>query len=142
MDNLRMDIVLVWLHVVGNLVWIGSILAVGAAIVSPFGDPRTRGQIATRIYLRLAVPAFLVSFVCGAARLLMDPRYYLKEHHWMHGKLLFALIVIALHHVIGGRAKKLGRGTVQEAGPTATLSLALAVSAVVAAFFAIVKIPG
>jgi ABC-type bacteriocin/lantibiotic exporter with double-glycine peptidase domain len=26
----------------------------------------------------------------------MDRKYYLSEHHWMHGKLLFALGVITL----------------------------------------------
>ena len=134
-----MDLLLVWLHVVGNLVWIGAILAVGVVILSKVGDAKTRGEIALGIYLRLAVPAFVLSFVCGAGRLLSDPSYYLKQHHWMHGKLVLALIVIALHHVIGGRAKKLARGTVQDAGPAAILSTVLAVAAVGAAFLAIYK---
>jgi protoporphyrinogen IX oxidase len=73
--------------------------------------------------------------------LLLDPRYYFVEHHWMQGKLPFALAVIALHHVIGARAKKLSRGTVQGAGPTAMLAAILAASAVIAAFFAIFKLP-
>jgi putative membrane protein len=71
----------------------------------------------------------------------MDSKYYLVEHHWMHGKLLFALIVIAIHHVIGGRAKKLARGTVQDAGPTATMALVFLVSALVASFFVIFRLP-
>ena len=134
-----MDLLLVWLHVVGNLVWIGAILAVGVVILSKAGDAKTRGEIALGIYLRLAVPAFVLSFACGAGRLLTDLSYYLKQHHWMHGKLVLALIVIALHHVIGGRAKKLARGTVQDAGPAAILSTVLAVAAVGAAFLAIYK---
>jgi putative membrane protein len=134
-----MDLLLVWLHVVGNLVWIGAILAVGVVILSKVGDPKTRGEIALGIYLRLAVPAFVLSFVCGAGQLLRHPSDYLKQHHWMHGKLVLALIVIALHHVIGGRAKKLARGTVQDAGPAAILSTVLAVAAVGAAFLAIYK---
>ena len=102
-----MDLLLVWLHVVGNLVWIGAILAVGVTILGKAGDPKTRGEIALGIYMRLAVPAFVVSFVAGAVRLLSDPGFYLKQHHWMHAKLPLALTVIALHHVIGGRAKSL-----------------------------------
>ncbi len=136
-----MDLLLVWLHVVGNIVWIGAILAVGVAISAPTGDPKTRGEIALRVYMRLAVPAFVLSFVCGAVRLGLNPSYYLKEHHWMHGKLPLALGVIALHHVIGGRAKKLARGTVQDGGPAAILTLVLALAAVGAAFFAIFKVP-
>jgi len=134
-----MDLLLLWLHVVGNIVWIGAILAVGVAITSRAGDAKTRGEIALGIYMRLAVPAFVLSFVCGLARLLSDPGFYLKQHHWMHAKLPLAIIVIALHHVIGGRAKKLARGTVQDAGPAAILTAVLAVAAVGAAFFAIYK---
>lgn len=132
---------LIWLHVVGNIVWIGAILAVGVTILAPAGDAKTRGEVALSIYRRLAVPGFVVAFVCGALRLGLDTRYYLVEHHWMHGKLLFALTVVGLHHVIGGRAKKLARGTVQDSGPTAILLVVLAVSAAAAAFFVIFRFP-
>jgi putative membrane protein len=136
-----MDSLLVWLHVTGNIVWIGAILAVGAILTSPAGDPKVRGELGLRVYLRLAAPAFVVSFVCGATRLVMNTSYYLVEHHWMHPKLLVALGVIGVHHVIGARAKKLARGTVQEAGPTAMLSAVLALMAAAAAFFAIFRLP-
>ncbi|MDC0739780.1 CopD family protein [Polyangium mundeleinium] len=135
------QIALVWLHVSGNLVWIGSILAVAFALTAGGTDPKVRGVLGERIYRLLSVPAFVLSFVTGVARLLMDTRYYLVEHHWMHGKLLFALVIIGIHHVIGGRAKKLARGTVQDAGPTAMMAMILAASAVIAAFFAIFKLP-
>src|SRR5579883_2790094 len=103
-----MDLALIWLHVSGNLVWIGAILAVGAILASRDGtDNRVRGRIAYDIYRRLAVPAFVVSFVCGAVRLGLDPVLYLRTTHWMHAKLPLALVVIALHHVIGGRARRL-----------------------------------
>ena len=130
-----------WLHVSGNIFWIGSILAVGVAILSAAGDPRVRGEIALGIYRRLAVPAFVVSFLCGAIRLGMEPKFFLVEHHWMHAKLPLALAAIALHHVIGARARKLALGTVQEPGPTAILSIVLALTAVGAAFFAIMRLP-
>jgi protoporphyrinogen IX oxidase len=132
---------LVWLHIVGNLVWIGSILAVAAVITGQTGDARVRGELGLRIYQRLAVPAFVLSFIAGTTRLLMDVTYYLSEHHWMHPKLLFAVAVIGIHHVIGGRAKKLARGTVQDAGPTATMAIVFLVSAILAAFFVIFRVP-
>jgi protoporphyrinogen IX oxidase len=132
---------LLWLHVSGNIVWIGSILAVAAVLTANAGDARVRGAVGERIYRLLSVPSFVLAFVAGTARLLMDTRYYLVEHHWMHGKLLFALFAIGIHHVIGARAKKLARGTVQDAGPTAMMGAILAVSAVIAAFFAIFKLP-
>ena len=133
--------VCIWLHIVGNLVWIGSILAVAAVITGQTGDARVRGELGLRIYQRLSVPAFILSFVAGTVRLVMDTKYYLSEHHWMHGKLLFALAAIGIHHVIGGRAKKLARGTVQDAGPTATMASVFLVSAILAAFFVIFRWP-
>src|SRR5262245_4510543 len=105
---------LTWLHVSGNIVWIGAILAVAVVILGP-GAPKDRGTIALGVYRRLAVPGFVVSFVCGASRLFLDPELYFKLTHWMHAKLSFALAVIGIHHVIGGRAKKLAQGTVQKA---------------------------
>jgi protoporphyrinogen IX oxidase len=135
------QLALVWVHIVGNLVWIGSILAVAATITGQTGDAKIRGELGLRIYRMLSVPAFVMSFVAGTVRLLMDTKYYLSEHHWMHGKLLFALVVIGIHHVIGGRAKKLARGTVQDAGPTGTMTVVLLVSAIIAAFFVIFRVP-
>jgi putative membrane protein len=148
-----MDLALIWLHVSGNLVWIGAILAVGAILSGgqAGSDRAARGRIAYDIYRRLAVPAFIVSFLGGAIRLALDPKYYLKDHHWMHAKLPLALGVIALHHVIGARARRasaadaagnMSAGSVQEPGPAGILTVVLGVAAVGAAFFAIFKIPG
>src|SRR4051812_1715029 len=124
-----MERALIWLHVSGNIVWIGSILAVAVAILGPGGAAKARGEVALAIYRRLAVPAFIVSFVCGATRLGLDPLLYLRVTHWMHAKLPLALAVIALHHVIGARARKLAQGTVPDAGLTGILALALALCA-------------
>jgi putative membrane protein len=136
-----MDLALIWLHVSGNVVWIGSILAVAAVLASGKGEARARGEIASDIYRRLAVPSFIVSFVCGAIRLGLDLSYYLKLHHWMHAKLPLALAVIALHHVIGARARKMANGAVQDAGSAGILGVVLAAAAIGAVFFAIFKIP-
>jgi putative membrane protein len=136
-----METALTWLHVSGNIVWIGAILAVGAVMTSQLSDSKTRGALALQIYKSLAVPAFVVSFGFGAVRLFMDTSYYLKEHHWMHGKLGLAVGVIAIHHVLGGRAKRMAAGTVTTAGPTGALTVALGVLAVLATFSAVMKLP-
>jgi putative membrane protein len=70
----------------------------------------------------------------------MDMGYYFKQHHWMHGKLLFALVVIAIHHVLGARARKMEAGSMQEGGPSGMLTVVLAVSAL-AAFFVVLRFP-
>lgn len=138
---MRLDKALIWLHVTGNIFWIGALVAVAVVMLSSIGEAKWRGELALKIYLTLAVPAFVVSFVAGFSRLLMDTGLYLQQP-WMHAKLVFAVIAIALHHVIGGRAKKMHSGTVADAGPTRALLGVFALSAVLAAFFVVMQVPG
>ena len=61
------------------------------------------------------------------------------ETKYMHGKLLFAVIVIVLHHVIGARAKAVSTGRRSSPGPVGVWALLLSISAVAATFFVILK---
>ncbi len=128
-----------FVHVLANLVWIGSILAVAMILAARSGDAVTRGEIASEVYKKLAVPAFVIAFAAGVLRLVFDIDRYFVATKFMHGKLLFALIVIALHHVIGARAKKMATGNKTDAGIAPTLSVILLVSATAAAFFAMLE---
>jgi putative membrane protein len=130
---------LVFVHIAANLVWIGSILAVVVALTASSGDLATRGGIAVSIYKKLSMPAFIVSFVAGVCRLVLDTGYYFSATKFMHGKLTFAVAVIALHHVIGARAKRAAAGQAAPVGNVGILGIALFVAAACAAFFAIVK---
>lgn len=133
---MRLDIILKALHVTANVFWVGAIVAVAVVMVADAGDAKTRGALAQRVYLRAAVPGFVVSFLAGTGRLALDASVYMKQG-WFHAKLLFILIVIALHHVIGGKAKKMAKGDAEDAGKTGTLAIALAVAAGLAAFVAV-----
>ncbi|MBM4374895.1 MAG: hypothetical protein FJ095_07405 [Deltaproteobacteria bacterium] len=135
------DTTLIWLHLTANLFWIGAITAVAALVLATGTDPKVRGALAAGVYQKVAAPAFVVSFLAGAARLFSDTAYYFKATHFMHAKLLFAVIVIGLHHVIGARAKKLASGEVRDEGPTKALLGVLIASAALAAFTAIFKLP-
>jgi putative membrane protein len=138
---MRLDKALIWLHVTGNLFWIGGLVAVAVVLLAKSHTPKIRGEMGLKIYLALAVPGFVLSFLAGGGRLLMETALYLKQP-WMHAKLLFALIAIVLHHIIGGRAKKMASGDAENAGPTKVLLAVFAVSAVLAAFFVVMQIPG
>lgn len=130
---------LVFLHVSANVVWIGSILAVAIVLMSAAGDAPVRGKIAVEVYKKLATPAFVVSFLAGALRLALDPSYYFVQTKYMHGKLFLALVVIGLHHAIGGRAKKVAAGAASDAGYAGTLAVILVVAAAGAVFLAVTK---
>jgi protoporphyrinogen IX oxidase len=130
---------LVAAHVAANLVWIGSILSVALVLVSRVGEGRVAAQIAYELYRKLAIPAFVVSFVAALTRLLLSLDLYFVETKYMHGKLGFALIVIGLHHLIGARAKAVASGRRSAPGPVGVWALALFVSAVAATLFVILK---
>ncbi|HVW25941.1 MAG TPA: CopD family protein [Polyangiaceae bacterium] len=127
------------LHVAANVVWIGSILAVGRIIEVNEGDAKIRGALALKVYKGLAVPAFGVSFVAGVVRLLLNPDYYFVQTHFMHAKLLFALVVIGLHHVMGARAKKVANGDGAAAAAVPALTLGILGAAVLVVFLAVMK---
>ena len=131
------------LHVMANLVWIGSISCVGWLLAAASKEPdpvraKTTAELALGIYRRAAVPGFVLSFVFGVSQLALNAPYYMKAH-WFHGKLTAALIVIALHHVIGAKAKRAASGGVQAGGSGAILTAALLASAFGAVVFVVYK---
>jgi len=138
-----MDNLIVALHVTSNLVWIGSIASAGwlTGAASRQEDPvvrKTVAELGYGLYKRAAVPAFVLSFVFGLVRLLLDPKTYMRLH-WFHGKLTFALGVIALHHVIGAKARKTAAGSMQSGKSGAILVGVLLVCAFGTVVFAIFK---
>jgi len=114
-----MALFFVALHVVANVVWIGSILTV--ALLVYMGETKA----ARAAYLRLSTPGFIASFVFGLARVGLEPSYYLHLH-WFHAKLTAAIVVIALHHVIGAKTRpRESAGSMQAAKSGAILGVGL-----------------
>ena len=134
---------LVAVHVMANVGWIGAIASVGwltrhaAGLAEPEGRPVARAAYEL-LYLRAAVPAFVLSFLAGVGRLAADPKTYFTLH-WFHGKLFFALAVIGVHHVLGARAKKAAGGSMQGAESSAILTGALLVATFLVIVFAVLK---
>ena len=126
-------------HIVANLLWIGSIVSVGLLLAKGPGDAKARGAAGRLVYRTLAVPAFALSFLFGLVQLAQDTTFYLKTTHFMHAKLTLAFVVIALHHVIGARARKMEDGSVADAGPAWVLSLLLLAASAGAAVVAVLK---
>jgi putative membrane protein len=128
------------LHVAANVVWIGSILSVGwlCGRARLMADGAEIGRMARGLYLRFSVPAFGLSIVAGLARFFVAPGAYLRMH-WMHGKLFFAIGVIALHHIIGARTKKVSKGDTAAGKGTPVFTIALLLAAVGAVALATMK---
>jgi len=89
-----------------------------------------------QIVVWIGLPTLILA---GVSRLVLDLDLYFVQTKYMHGKLLFAVIVIGLHHVIGARAKAVATGRRSAPGPVGVLALLLLISAVAAALFVILK---
>ena len=126
-------------HVIGDVVWIGSISAVALILGQPKLDAKVRGEVGLAIYRRLANPAFALALVAGLVQLLMHTQHYFVATKYMHAKLLVALLVIGLHHVIGGRARRMASGERADAGPAPKLGWVLIGLAAVATTLAVTK---
>lgn len=105
--------IVVALHVFAVILWIGSIASAGWLLAGRANAPtpeqgKAATELALGLYRRVAAPAFVLAFACGLIRVLMAPEAYLKAH-WFHGKLTLALVVIALHHILGARAARAAR---------------------------------
>jgi putative membrane protein len=131
---------LVALHVLANVVWIGALFS--AAMLAgrgPFvADPADVGALARRVYVRLAVPAFLVSFGAGVGRIALAPYPYLHMP-WMHAKLTLALVVIVLHHMIGARARRVAQGNAEAGRGVVRLAVLAFVCVAGAVFLGVAK---
>jgi putative membrane protein len=135
---------LVAAHVLGNVVWVGSLLATAVLVAhAPWtAEPPEVGRLARRIFVRLAVPGFLLSLGAGVARITLAPVVYMHTP-WFHAKLTFALVLIVLHHVIGARAKQVSKGRVAAAAGVDFQAIAVLICAAGAVLFGIAKaLPG
>lgn len=131
---------LVAAHVLANVVWIGSILSVALLVGRArfMADGAEVGGLALRVYRQLAVPAFVGSFVFGLTYFVLGIRVY-AHMPWMHAKLTLALGIIALHHIIGAKAKRAAAGKAKEAGGTTGLLIAMLALAAGVVWLAVVK---
>jgi protoporphyrinogen IX oxidase len=111
-----LPVLLVAAHVLANVVWIGALFSVATlAGRAPFvAEPSELGLLARRVYWRLAVPGFLASLGAGVARIALAPQMY-AHLPWFHVKMALAVVVVVLHHIIGGRARRVANGD-SEAG--------------------------
>ncbi|MDX2052926.1 MAG: hypothetical protein SFV15_11075 [Polyangiaceae bacterium] len=134
-----LPLLLLFLHLAANFAWIGSIVAVGLIAGGTSSSAKERGLLALGVYRMVAVPALLVSVSAGTARLFLSLPAYFSESHFMHAKLTFAVVVIALHHIIGARVKRLARGELNAFDRGPLLSVLLLLAATVTAFFAVYK---
>jgi putative membrane protein len=80
------------------------------------------------VYVALAQPAFGLALLGGVGALSENTRAYMHMH-WMHGKLAAVVVLIALHHILGAKARRAASGGMQAGRNGGTLTGVLLVCA-------------
>lgn len=101
------------LHITAVLVWIGGLLAVAVAIAAPSpskeaaGAPGRTAVFAMRRWDRYVTsPAMLLAWGAGLTLAMLGEWF---RSPWLIIKLVFVLLLSALHGILSGTLRKLGR---------------------------------
>lgn len=139
---MTMDKLFLAFHVLGALMWIGSLFAVMAFLEAYAGEPEAAPRERLLKHLRSAaiVPdvGATIAMVFGAHWLF---RFKLYELHYMHAKLALVAVVLGLHVMLKLKVKKAKNGQPFKAPPLA-LKPVLTLTALGIIIFVITKVPG
>jgi len=118
------------LHIFGFTLWISGLLMASFILLRHVGEkaPETRASLARieKLALRgLADPGATLAILGGILLILTNRPYYLHAV-WLHIKLVFVLLLIALHIIIGTRSKAYAAGRVSlDAGYVRLLAIVI-----------------
>jgi hypothetical protein len=109
--------------------WTGTLFCVSwlTGRARMMADGPEVGGLAVSLYRRWARPLFVASFVAGFVSLAGGPAERLRAH-WVYGIVAAMAALLALHAVVGSRAKRVVRGSVRASEGEAFRRVALVVS--------------
>jgi putative membrane protein len=104
------------LHIFGFTLWISGLLMASFVLLRHVGEkvPETRASLAgiEKLALRgLADPGATLAILGGILLILSNRQYYLHAL-WLHIKLVFVLLLIVLHVIVGTRSKAYAAGRI------------------------------
>lgn len=103
-------------HIFGIVFWVSGLLVTSMALTrhTQESSPEARQALARleRIFLRgLADPGALLVILAGIGLISTKPSYYLHAP-WLHIKLTFVILLIALHGYVAVRTKRFSTGKI------------------------------
>lgn len=135
--------VLLATHVLSLLLWIGSLVSITRVITAGAGEePAVQARyaaLARRLYRTVSSPWMGIATLAGFGMIAAARGAYFR-YGWFHGKFTLALVMLALHFVLGARvraAEAAGR-TDGVAPQMRALQLGVLVTAALAVFCVIV----
>lgn len=104
------------LHILGFTLWISGLLMTTFVLLRHIGvtAPEARASLAgiERLGLRaLGDPGAFLAILAGILLITTNRSYYLHAR-WLHIKLIFVLLLIALHVIVGTRSKSFASGRI------------------------------
>ena len=100
--------VLLATHVLALLLWIGSLVSITRVITAGVGEePAVQAKfaaLARRIYRSVASPWMGIATLAGLGMIAAAKGAYF-HYGWFHGKFTLALVMLALHFVLGARVR-------------------------------------
>ena len=109
--------------------WTGTLLSVSwlTGRARMMADGQEVGGLALALYRRWAVPLLGASLVAGFVSLMGGPADRLRAH-WVYGIVGAMVASMALHRLVGSRARRVVRGSVRASKGEAVRRLALLLS--------------
>jgi protoporphyrinogen IX oxidase len=103
-------------HIFGLVLWVSGLLVTSMALTRHTQETSAEARQALarleRIYLRgLADIGALLTILAGASLISTKPSYYLHAP-WLHIKLTFVLLLIALHGIVAVRTTRFAAGKI------------------------------
>lgn len=104
----RLHVILLGLHVFSLLFWVGSLVSITRVLAAGQGESdAVRARLAgtaRRIYRAVASPWMGIATLTGLGMIgVMHGAYF--RFGWFHGKLTVAIVMLALHFVLGSRVR-------------------------------------
>ncbi len=104
------QLVLLALHVLALMFWVGSLVSITRVLAAGQGDPEggpVRARLAAtarKLYRVVASPWMGVAVLTGLGMIAVAHGEYF-HHGWFHGKLAAAIAMLALHFTLGARVR-------------------------------------
>jgi uncharacterized membrane protein len=103
----KLHLILLGLHVFAQLFWVGSLVSITRIMGAAQGEAEAvRARLAStarHVYRTVSSPWMGVALLTGLAMIAHNTLYFRMP--WFHGKLTAAIVMLALHFVIGARVR-------------------------------------
>lgn len=131
----KLHLVLLALHVFSLLFWVGSLVSITRVMASAEGEPEAvRARLAAtarKIYRTVSSPWMGVATLAGLGMVAVMNGVYFR-YGWFHGKLTAAIVMLALHFVLGSRVRAAEAGGLTDDAARSARALQLGVLAAAA----------